>query len=165
MYSIFLPVLIQVGLTLAILTFLPIKRRRDLKADPALMQRASLDSTLYSEDSRKTANSYGSQFELPVLFYVACVFAILFGATGWWTGLLAWTFVLSRIAHAVIHTTINVVLFRFAAFAVGGFTLALLWLTVAIAAGDAMIFELDDLQILRDQFENGAGYMQDGFLN
>ncbi|MBB4660057.1 MAPEG family protein [Parvularcula dongshanensis] len=150
MYSIFLPVLIQVGLSLTLLFVLPTKRMRDLKSDPALAERARTDTGVYAEDAKRLASSYSNQFELPVLFYVGAVFAILFGLTNWWTGLLAWLFVASRIGHAVIHNTNNNLRHRFYAFAVGPFVLAIFWLTIAFEARGSLIFDMKANELARE---------------
>jgi hypothetical protein len=50
---------------------------------------------------------------------------------------LAWIFVLSRIAHAYVHTTSNRVLVRGGLYGIGAFALAIAWLIfiVRILAG------------------------------
>ena len=153
MLSIFLPVLIQVGLTLSVLLTLALKRQKAIKKDPSLLHRAAVETTAYDEDCRKTAANYANQFELPVLFYLAAVFAVLFGVTGFWAGLLAWIFVLSRIAHTIIHTTLNIVVARFMAFLTGLIAVILLWLTIAFSAQGAMIFDMNDIEERRDAIE------------
>lgn len=137
MYTIFLPLLIQVGLTLTILIFVPKARIAAIKADPSLLKKASLDMSVYPDEARKVANNFDNQFQLPVLFYLACVLAILFGATGLWAGIFAWAFVGLRIAHTLIHTGSNVTLTRFRVFAGGLAALIGLWVVVVIAAANS----------------------------
>ena len=45
---------------------------------------------------------------------------------------LAWVFVLTRLLHAYIHTTSNIVRHRFNAFAVGVFILLAMWIIFAV---------------------------------
>ena len=45
--------------------------------------------------------------------------------------MLAWAFVLSRIAHAAIHLGANIVSQRFAAYVAGMVALAAMWLVLA----------------------------------
>lgn len=75
----------------------------------------------------KVTNHYTNLFELPVLFYVACL--ILY--TGHIVDVLyigfAWTFVGIRCAHAYIHITYNNLKHRRLAFLVGTLTLAFIW--------------------------------------
>ena len=143
MFSIFLPVVFMVFLTLTVLGRLPQIRANEVKKDPPLLQRAAMDGTLFSMTSQQHAANLANLMQLPVLFYVAAVFALLFGATNWWTGLLSWTFVLSRIAHTTIHVRGNVVMRRFMAFLVGFVAVALLWITLIFEAGDSLVFSLD----------------------
>ena len=151
MWSIFLPVVFMVGLTITVLARMPMIRAREIKADPKLLHDAALDGSRYSEVSRKHAANLANLFEMPVLFYVAAIFALLLGATNFWTGLLAWLFVLARIAHTTIHTTSNVVPLRFGAFAVSLAALALLWITLIFEAGDSLLFEIDELEAQRER--------------
>lgn len=154
MFSIFLPVVFMVGLTLTVLGRLPQIRVRDAKGDPGLIERGAMDGTVFSMASQKHAANLANLMQLPVLFYVAAVFAILFGATNWWTGLLAWVFVLSRAAHTAIHVRRNVVTQRFAAFLVGFVALILLWVTLIFEAGDSLVFSLDEFEERRELFQD-----------
>ena len=151
MWSIFLPVVFMAGLTITVLARMPMIRAREIKADPKLLHDAALDGSRYSEASRKHAANLANLFEMPVLFYVAAIFALLFGATNVWTGLLAWLFVLGRIAHTTIHTTSNVVPLRFGAFAVSLAALVLLWITLIFEAGGSLLFEIDELEAQRER--------------
>jgi hypothetical protein len=103
----------------------------------------ALDREAWPEASRKVANSFSNQFELPLLFYVAALLALTFGAT-LVDVVIAWLFVISRYVHAFIHVTNNHVVRRFFAFATGTIILAVWWLVltvrlivVAIAGGGA----------------------------
>ena len=151
MWSVFLPVVFMVGLTLTVLARMPMIRAKEIKAEPKLLHDAALDGSRYSEESRKHSANLANLFEMPVLFYVAAVFALLLGATNFWTGLLCWLFVAARVAHTVIHTTSNVVPLRFGAFAVSLAALALLWLTLVFEAGDSLLFEIDEYEAQRER--------------
>ena len=157
MYSVFLPVVVLVGLTFGVQVFLLLGRQASVKADPTILQRGALDGSVYQEEARKTSANFSNLFETPVLFYVAAVFAIMFGATNPWTGFLCWTYVLARIVHTVIHTTINVVMMRFAAFAVSMLALFLLWVTLVFEAGDSLVFRMHEIERQREILEE-RGY-------
>jgi hypothetical protein len=99
----------------------------------------AIEKNNWPERSRLVENAYGNQFEMPVLFFVAALLALYFGAT-LLEAILAWVFVMSRYAHAFIHLTSNHVVRRFSAFALGAIVVAVLWLeliirVIAIAAG------------------------------
>ena len=53
------------------------------------------------------ANAYHNQLELPVLFYIVMLLAMSTRTLDVVIYVLAWMFVLSRIAHAYIHVTSN----------------------------------------------------------
>jgi len=74
------------------------------------------------------ANAYHNQLEIPVLFYVLTILAMVLHHADLLFVLLAWVFVLSRMVHATIHVTTNNLGRRFAAFALGTVVLALMWL-------------------------------------
>jgi hypothetical protein len=103
----------------------------------------ALDREAWPETSRKVANSFSNQFELPVLFYTAALLSLYFGAT-FLDPLLAVAFAVSRYVHAYVHVTDNHVPRRFFAYAAGAVILALWWLVliirlvlVAVAGGAA----------------------------
>ena len=75
--------------------------------------------------------SFLNQIELPMLFYALIAFIIITKAGDVLLLLLAWIFVLSRIVHAYIHTTNNVVDRRFMAYSVGVLVLLLMWVIFA----------------------------------
>ena len=158
MLSVFLPVVVLVGLTFGVEVFLVLNRKKSIDTDPTIMQRGALDNGVFGEDARKTAANFSNLFETPLLFYVGAVFAILFGATNAWVGILCWTYVLARIAHTVIHTTTNVVLHRFMAFGVSMLALLLLWITLIFEADGSLVFRLDEAERQREVMEErGVG--------
>ena len=91
----------------------------------------ALDRENWPDRSRQVANAYANQFELPVLFFVAALLSLYFGATLLDT-LLAWLFLASRVVHAFIHVTSNRVVRRFSAFAVGAVIVAIWWLVLIV---------------------------------
>ena len=89
------------------------------------------DQAAWPVKARQIANSVQSQFELPVLFYAAVLFAFEFGAAGWIAAAIAWVFVATRIVHAILHIGKNIVMRRFQAFVTGFATLIVFWLYLA----------------------------------
>jgi hypothetical protein len=77
-------------------------------------------------------NSLTNQFELPMLFYPACLALHASGGVNWFAVALAWSFVASRYAHAWIHTTSNRIRYRRPAFIAGFFLLFALWVWLAV---------------------------------
>lgn len=79
-----------------------------------------------------TRNNLENQFELPVLFHACCLAMFVTGAAGIWAVVVAWLFVVSRVAHTAIHVTSNRVRFRQPAFLAGFLALGVMWGMLAI---------------------------------
>src|SRR5690606_30227303 len=73
------------------------------------------------------ANHYSNLFEMPVLFYVACITSIVLNIQGTLMVGLAWAYVASRCLHTVIHLSYNNVVHRLAAFVVSNILLIVIW--------------------------------------
>ena len=85
----------------------------------------------WPKEEWQISNAFDNQFQLPVLFYVGCFLAILFGAT-MLEVLIAFAFVGLRYAHAIIHITDNHVIRRFSVYTAGLVVLSLFWLDLVI---------------------------------
>ena len=80
------------------------------------------------------ANNFKNLFELPVLFYVICLYLYVTGSADTAYLLAAWAFVALRAVHSLIQCTTNIVMHRFAAYMAGA---AALWFMVLRAAWQA----------------------------
>ena len=76
----------------------------------------------------KVSQHYDNLFEVPVLFYVACLSILVTNNTDTVFICLAWLFVGARYIHAYIHTTYNGLKHRRLAFLAGTSVVALMWL-------------------------------------
>ena len=85
----------------------------------------------WPEREKQVSNAVDNQFQLPLLFYVACGLALALGPT-WFDLGLAWSFVVSRYLHAAIHITDNNVIRRFWAYTVGLGILTVFWLVLVL---------------------------------
>ena len=65
-------------------------------------------------------------FEMPILFYLACILLHLGGGAGSLTVGLAWAYVALRIMHSLVHVTYNKVWHRLAVFGLSTVVLALM---------------------------------------
>lgn len=81
-----------------------------------------------------TGRHFMNLFELPVLFYVACLSAIVLNQADAWMIGCAWAFVVFRYVQAFIHLTYNNILHRMIAFCLGVFILTIMWGTLVIRA-------------------------------
>ena len=124
------PVFVQVLLTFVVYGLLAVARGRALAA----MDRGSrgaelaLGRVVWPPDATKRAANQRNQFELPVLFYAVVAFALLTKGVDFLLLLLAWLFVLSRLAHAAFHVGPNRIRWRSPVFALGLLILAGMWL-------------------------------------
>ena len=122
------PMLAMVGIVLAVwvrlyLTRIPEMRRRRIHPQKVASNQAMVEAM---EDQR-AADNFRNLFELPVLFYAACLAAMATNTESTVALGLAWGFVASRAVHSLIHCTYNRVMHRFQAYALGGFVLFALW--------------------------------------
>ena len=127
---IFYPVLCQVCLTLGLLYALGKKRVGAVRRGEIKVKDIALGQNAWPASTTRFANTYNSQFQLPVLFYAVCIFAQMNGQPDRVMVALAWGFVVSRILHAYVHVTTNNVGQRFNAFFAGFILLAAMWGTL-----------------------------------
>lgn len=123
--------LAQGALALGLLWYLGTIRIPMIMRGEVRIDRIALDRGGWPERERKVSNAFDNQFQLPVLFHVACLLAIGFGATIIEV-VLALAFVASRYVHAIIHVTDNHVVRRFAVYTAGLVLLCLLWVDLLV---------------------------------
>lgn len=76
------------------------------------------------------SQNYNNLLELPILFYVICLVAIVMNVEIESFGIYAWLFVAFRYMHSLIHITYNHILHRLGIFAVSCIILILMWVKV-----------------------------------
>ena len=130
--TILLPLFVEVALTFGLLFWMFFSRAGALKRREVKIADIALGQSAWPVAQTQIANSYKSQFELPVLFYVLTVLAIITRHADFLFVVMAWLFVISRLVHAYIHTGSNYVRSRFNAFAVGAIVLLLMWIIFAL---------------------------------
>lgn len=86
------------------------------------------------EQAAAAARAFGNLFEVPPLFYVACLGVLALGKADGVFATLAWAFVLCRAAQALIHLSYNNVTHRLVAYLTGWLVLLLLWGRLLLAA-------------------------------
>ena len=75
----------------------------------------------------KTGRQFSNLFEVPVLFYIVSVLAIVQNKESLWMLVLGWCFVLVRTGQAIVHLTYNNVLHRSALFFTGNLLVLGMW--------------------------------------
>ena len=76
---------------------------------------------------------YGNLFELPTIFYAACLTAFVLPAVGMWTLIFAWVYVAARYVQSLIHLTSNNTSQRGGAFVLGVVCTIALWVNIGLA--------------------------------
>ena len=127
-----LPVFVQVALTFALLIWMASARTASVSSGETKMRDIALRQPAWPARPTQISNSYDSQFQLPLLFYVLVILAWVTRQADLVFVVMAWIFVLARLAHVYIHTTSNHVPTRFRVFAVGMLVLLLMWIIFAV---------------------------------
>jgi hypothetical protein len=128
--AIFWPVLAQVLLTYVVYVVMSSRRIGAVKAGNARPSDFKVPS-IEPEPSATAARNLTNQFELPVLFFAACLSLFVTGGAGMAAVIVAWAFVLARAAHAWIHLTTNRIRQRRMLFVVGLTINLVQWLLLA----------------------------------
>jgi hypothetical protein len=130
--AILAPVLVQVLLTFALLVWMGFSRVSAVNAGEVKVSDIALGQRAWPTRAQLVANSYHSQLELPLLFYVLVALALPTRKADLLFVAMSWLFVAVRIAHAVVHTTSNDVLLRFRIFVAGAVILMAMWAIFAL---------------------------------
>lgn len=85
------------------------------------------------ESSAKPARHFANLFETPVLFYVACLTAMITNLTGIAMQALAWAYVAARLVHAYVHLGSNRIRYRLRAYFVSCLVLLAMWVYLVAA--------------------------------
>jgi hypothetical protein len=105
------------------------------RADPTYFK--TYQSGSEPEESAKLSRHFSNLFESPVLFYVACLAAMQTGQSGRFLLVLAWIYVLLRVAHAYIHTGRNKLQPRIAAYFGSWIVLLAIWIRIVVGLGSS----------------------------
>jgi hypothetical protein len=127
-----LPVFVQVALTFGLLFWMAFARTNSVSRGETKMRDIALGQSAWPAKATQISNCYDSQFQIPLLFYVLVILAWITRHADLIFVVMAWIFVLLRVAHATIHTTSNHVPTRFRAFAAGMFVLLIMWIIFAV---------------------------------
>jgi hypothetical protein len=83
--------------------------------------------------SAKLARQFTNLFEAPVLFYVACLAAMVLDQVSTVLLVLAWLYVLARAAHTYVHTGGNRLRHRIAVYFASWLVLLAIWIVLVIS--------------------------------
>jgi hypothetical protein len=130
---IFLPVIVQIALVIALYVYLGIAKSKALQSGEVDKGRRALHDDAWPESVIKINNCIRNQFEVPVLFYVLTLILWSLGAVNIVVHVVSWSFVATRIVHAYIHTGSNYVPLRRRVFSIGVLLLLVLGLFALVA--------------------------------
>jgi hypothetical protein len=132
-----LPLFVQIVLTFVLWSWMAYYRATLVRSGDVRARDVDLRQPNWPPHVLKITNAAHNQIELPLLFYVLTILAIIARKADLLFVVLAWLFVLSRLAHAYIHVTSNRVAIRGPVFGIGMVVLILMWLIfmVRILAG------------------------------
>lgn len=128
--AIFWPVIAQVALVFSIY-FLMMRRRFGAVRAGTAKAKDYVIPTIEPAPSATVARNLINQFELPLLFYLVCVLLYLTAGAGPLAVIVAWLFVISRLAHAYVHVTSNRLMVRQRLFTLGFVLNFVLWVLFA----------------------------------
>jgi hypothetical protein len=115
------------------LTRAPAMRRAGLSLKGRVGARGNALDGVIEDRVQWKSHNYNHLMEQPTLFYAVCLSLVLLGGGDAWINVaLAWGYVAFRVLHSLIQATVNIVLWRFLAFA--GASLCLLGLVVHAVA-------------------------------
>lgn len=128
---ILLPLFVQVLLTIALGLYLAVKRRQAFAAGTR-WQDISMREPNWPKDAIIAHNAYLNQFEIPVLFYVLTILALITKQADLLFVIMAWIFVVMRLLQACVFLTTNHVPIRGAFFGIGVLVLVIMWVIYII---------------------------------
>ncbi|MEO6364660.1 MAG: MAPEG family protein [Luteimonas sp.] len=129
---IFLPAMAMVILVIAVMLRMVATRVGEMKRERIYPQAVATSAQAVARfGDTRAADNFRNLFELPVLFYVALLFATQTGQVTLATLVLAWLFVALRAAHSFIQCTYNNVMHRFKVYLASAAVLLSLWVCLA----------------------------------
>jgi hypothetical protein len=130
--AVLLPLIVQVALTFALLLWLAPLRGNALRSKEVHPRDIALDRSAWPTRAQQVANCFSNQFELPMLFYLLVILAIIARKADFLFVILSWVFVATRLVHAFIHTGSNIVRLRGAAYGAGMVVLLVMWIIFTV---------------------------------
>jgi hypothetical protein len=122
------PLFVQVLLTFAVMLGMMYCRTSALQRREVRLEQIALREPNWPLRATQFANAFSNQFELPVLFYVLTILAMMTRHADVLFVVMAWIFVVFRILQAFVHVTSNNVRYRGAFYGVSSIVLLVMWL-------------------------------------
>ena len=129
--AILLPVFVQVLIFLLALWMLQV-RAAAVRSGAVHPRDFALGQAVWPARATQVSNSFHNQLQLPLLFFVLVILAMMTKKADLLFVVMSWAFVATRILHAAIHTGPNRLGPRFGAFAAGAALLLAMWVIFAL---------------------------------
>ncbi|SDE37410.1 MULTISPECIES: MAPEG family protein [Kordiimonas] len=133
--AIFYPMLGMAALTFSVVTLLAKRRFAAVKSgetkNPAFFKTFRGESP-EPPSVQAVQRNFANLFEMPMLFYPACVAAGMLDKVDAISLSLAWAYVALRVIHTLVHVTGNDVPTRFKIFFLSNVPLMALWIYIAL---------------------------------
>ncbi|WP_462168291.1 MAPEG family protein [Pseudoalteromonas lipolytica] len=121
----------QVLLTFIIMFIMGKRRFRAAKQKTIEMKDfLTMELEKAGSDVRVADRNFINQFEMPVLFFIACLTALQLNAVGYMFLALAWVYVLLRVVHSYIHLTSNTLKVRYYSFVISSLVMLSMWVVI-----------------------------------
>ena len=135
--AVLLPLFVEVALTFALWFWMSYNRVTLIRSRQVHPRDVALREPNWPKHVLQVNNAAHNQLEMPVLFYVLTILAIVTRHADLLFVVLAWAFVAFRILHAYVHVTSNRVSLRGPLFGMSLLILFVMWIifTVRILAG------------------------------
>src|SRR5207253_11169931 len=130
--AVLLPLLVQVALTFALLYWTGSARFAVVRRGEVRPRDVALRQPNWPKRETQIANAYQNQLELPLLFYVLTILAIITKQVDLLFVVMAWLFVVLRLIHVYVHVTSNHMGWRFGYFVAATIVLAAMWAIFAV---------------------------------
>jgi hypothetical protein len=127
-----MPLFVEVALTFGLFCWMAYYRVTLIQSGAVHPRNVALREPSWPPYVLQVANAAHNQLEIPALFYVLTVLAIITRHADVLFVAMAWIFVLMRIVHAYIHVTSNRVPRRGAVFGLCLLILILMWIIFAV---------------------------------
>ncbi|WP_404343218.1 MAPEG family protein [Pseudoalteromonas mariniglutinosa] len=123
----------QVLLTFIVMVVMGRRRFRAAKNKHISMQDFATMQLAAAGDSVRVADrNFINQFEMPLLFFIACLIALQLHAVGYIFVSLAWLYVLLRVLHSYIHLTANTLKIRYYSFLISSVIMLAMWVMLLL---------------------------------
>lgn len=130
---VFLPMLVIVALTFFGFIRMAAGRGAAIKAgqDPKFYR--AHQGSPEPEATVVAVRHFGNLFEVPTLFYAACITAYVLNAVSIWVLVFAWGYVAMRVVQSAVHLSYNNPAHRGLVFVVSVLFMLALWITIGVA--------------------------------